>query len=70
MKGQLKLVKGVLYRKTILDNSAERKPKFQLNSAQLLDYKSIEVLSQSSMSSRYSKNTQSFERKILLAWHA
>ena len=30
MKGQLKLVKGVLYRKTILDNSAERKPKLQL----------------------------------------
>ena len=30
MKGQLKLVKSVLYRKTILDNSAERKPKFQL----------------------------------------
>ena len=30
MKGQLKLVKGVLYRKTILDNSAERKPRLQL----------------------------------------
>ena len=30
MKGQLKLIKNVLYRKTILDNSAERKPKFQL----------------------------------------
>ena len=30
MKEQLKLIKGVLYRKTILDNSAERKPKFQL----------------------------------------
>ena len=30
MKGQLKLIKGVLYRKTILDNSAERKPRFQL----------------------------------------
>ena len=30
MKGQLKLIKGVLYRKTILDNSSERKPKFQL----------------------------------------
>ena len=30
MKGQLKLIKNVLYRKTILDNSAERKPNFQL----------------------------------------
>ena len=30
MKGQLKLIKGVLYRKTILDNSAERRPRFQL----------------------------------------
>ena len=30
MKGQLKLIKSVLYRKTILDNSEERKPKFQL----------------------------------------
>ena len=30
MKGQLKLVKGVLYRKTILDNTAERKPRLQL----------------------------------------
>ena len=30
MKGQLKLIKGVLYRKTILDNSAERKPRLQL----------------------------------------
>ena len=30
IKGQLKLIKSVLYRKTILDNSAERKPKFQL----------------------------------------
>ena len=30
MKGKLKLVKGVLYRKTILDNSAERKPRLQL----------------------------------------
>ena len=30
MKGQLKLVKGVLYRKTILDNNAERKPRLQL----------------------------------------
>ena len=30
MKGQLKLVKGVLYRKTILDSSAERKPGLQL----------------------------------------
>ena len=30
MKGQLKLIKGVLNRKNILDNSAERKPRFQL----------------------------------------
>ena len=30
MKGQLKLVKSVLYRKTLLDNSAERKPRLQL----------------------------------------
>ena len=30
MKGQLKLVKGVLYRKTLLDNSAERKSRMQL----------------------------------------
>ena len=30
MKGQLKLIKNVLYRKTILDNSTERKSKFQL----------------------------------------
>ena len=30
MKEQLKLIKGVLYRKTILDNSAERKPRLQL----------------------------------------
>ena len=30
MKGQLKLIKCVLYRKTILDNSSERKPRFQL----------------------------------------
>ena len=30
MKGQLKLTKNELYRKTIVDNSAERKPKFQL----------------------------------------
>ena len=30
MKGHLKLIKIVLYRKTILDNSAERKLKFQL----------------------------------------
>ena len=30
MKGQLKLIRSVLYRKPILDNSAERKPKFQL----------------------------------------
>ena len=27
---KLKLIKGVLYRKTILDNSAERKARFQL----------------------------------------
>ena len=27
MKGQLKFIKNVLYRKTILDNSAERKPR-------------------------------------------
>ena len=26
MKGQLKLIKSVVYRKTFLDNSAERKP--------------------------------------------
>ena len=30
IKGQLKLIKGVLYRKTILDNSVERKPRLQL----------------------------------------
>ena len=30
MKEQLKLIKGVLNRKTILDNSAERRPRFQL----------------------------------------
>ena len=30
MKGQLKLIKDVLYRKTILDNGAERRPGFQL----------------------------------------
>ena len=30
MKGQLKLIKSVLYRKTILDNSSERKPRLQL----------------------------------------
>ena len=30
VKGQLKLVKGVLYRKTLLDNSIERKPRLQL----------------------------------------
>ena len=30
MKGQLKLIKSVLYRKTILDNNAERKPRLQL----------------------------------------
>ena len=30
MKGKLKLIKGVLYRKTILDNSVERKPRLQL----------------------------------------
>ena len=30
IKGQLKLVKGVLYRKTLLDNSAERKSRMQL----------------------------------------
>ena len=30
VKGQLKLVKGVLYRKTLLDNSAERKSRMQL----------------------------------------
>ena len=30
MKGQLKLIKSVLYRKTFLDNSAERKPRLQL----------------------------------------
>ena len=30
IKGQLKLIKCVLYRKTSLDNSAERKPRFQL----------------------------------------
>ena len=30
MKGQLKLIKGVLYRKTILDNSSERKLRLQL----------------------------------------
>ena len=30
VKGQLKLVRGVLYRKTLLDNSAERKPRMQL----------------------------------------
>ena len=30
VKGQLKLVKGVLYRKTLLDNSTERKPRLQL----------------------------------------
>ena len=30
MKGQLKLIESVLYRRTILDNSAERKPRFQL----------------------------------------
>ena len=29
MKGQLKLIKGVLYRKTILDNSAQRKLRLQ-----------------------------------------
>ena len=30
MKGQLKLVKGVLYRETILESNAERKPRLQL----------------------------------------
>ena len=30
MKGQLKLIKGVLYRKIILDNSSERKPRMQI----------------------------------------
>ena len=30
MKGQLKLIKSVLLRKTIVDNSAERKPRIQL----------------------------------------
>ena len=30
MKGQLKLVKGVLYRKTSLDNSVEIEPRLQL----------------------------------------
>ena len=30
MKGQLKLIKSVLYRKPILDNSTERKPRLQL----------------------------------------
>ena len=30
MKGQLKLIKGVLHRKTILGNSAERKSRLQL----------------------------------------
>ena len=30
IKGQLKLIKGVLYRKTILDNSVERRPRLQL----------------------------------------
>ena len=30
MKGQLKLVKGVRYRKTIQENNAERKPRLQL----------------------------------------
>ena len=30
MKGQLKLIQSVLYRKTILDNNAERKPRLQL----------------------------------------
>ena len=30
MKGQLKLIKGVLYRKTILANIVERRPRFQL----------------------------------------
>ena len=30
VKGQLKLVNGVLYRKTLLDNSTERKPRIQL----------------------------------------
>ena len=29
IKGQLKLIKSLLYRKTILDSSTERKPKFQ-----------------------------------------
>ena len=30
IKGQLKLIKVVLYRKTILDNSVERRPRLQL----------------------------------------
>ena len=30
VKGQLKLLKGVVYRKTLLDNNAERKPRLQL----------------------------------------
>ena len=30
VKGQLKLIKSILYRKTLLDNSVERKPMLQL----------------------------------------
>ena len=41
MKGQLKLIKGVLYRKTILDNSAERKPRFQLILSQHLTTRAL-----------------------------
>ena len=41
MKGQLKLIKGVLCRKTILDNSTERKPRFQLILPQHLTIKTL-----------------------------
>ena len=61
MKGHLKLIKNVLYRKTILDNSPEKKNEVSTHSAQSLDYKGIEGLSQSSRSSRNSKDTQPFK---------
>ena len=66
MKGQLKLIKIVLYRKTILDNNAERKPKFQLILPSHLTTRALKGHHNQVGHQSIVNNTQSFEREVLL----
>ena len=69
MKGQLKLIKNVLYRNTILDNSTERKPRLQLI---LPGHMTTRVLNgcHNQVGHQGIVRTLSLLREILLARHA